>query len=160
MNIPITRLLPDRAFLLVVSAFLISCFAGCATLPSANYLTPAQAIATAAERLDGLTGTFKMTVRAIGRKDGSMYLNSESDYRDQRCLTLELPPKASWNLEQRLGGDPAVMLKGKEILVTGTARRVTTWFYSHGVRTDKYYFQTHIRVTDVSKIEVLSASGG
>jgi hypothetical protein len=84
-----------------------------------------------------------------------LYLNSEGDYRDQRCLTVALTPPVAQALEAALGADPVVALRGKSVRVVGTAQRVTVWFYSNGRRTDKYYYQTQIQIGDISQISVL-----
>lgn len=109
----------------------------------------------AAEKDEGVTGVFRFEVKGAGRQDGWLYLNSEIDYRDQRCLTLALTPPAAQALEATLGQDPVVALKGKSVRAVGTAQRITVWFISNGIRTDKYYYQTQIRIRDISQIRVL-----
>lgn len=96
-----------------------------------------------------------MEVRAAGRQYGRLFLNSELDYRDQRNLTIAIPEGIAQGWADYLGGDPASILIGKKIRVTGTAERVTIWFYSEGIRTGNYYFQTHVRISSVSQIKVL-----
>jgi len=131
-------------------------FAGCTTTPAPTTdLTPTQAILVAAQQPEGVTGTFKMEVQSGGRHDDSLYLNSETDYRDQRCLVIALPKDAALDLERMVGGDPVVILKGKTVRVTGTAKRTTIWFISNGVKTDKYYYQTQVRLTDASQISIV-----
>ena len=141
-----------------VLIILIGLVAGCATAPTTTTaeLTPFQAILSAAERPEeGVTGVFRMEVRGGGRQDDFLYLNSEADYRDQRCLTLALPQSAALALEHKLGGDPTVALKGKTLRVTGTAKRTTIGFRNNGVMTDKYYYQTHVLITDPSQISIV-----
>jgi hypothetical protein len=118
-------------------------------------LTPAQAILAVAERPEGVTGTFKMEIRGGGRQNDWLYLNSEADYRDQRCLVIALPNDVALELERRIGGDPAVLLKGKTIRVSGTAMRTTIWFIVNGQTTDKYYYQTQVRLTDASQLIII-----
>lgn len=124
-------------------------------------MTPAQAIlAAAGDPARGIRGTFEFVVRNVGhepREGGAVvYLNSERDYRDQRCLTVSLHPavlmRAAW------GASPEKHLLNQRIRVTGTARRVTVWFYANGVRTDRFYYQTHVAVTDPRQIEILPAT--
>jgi hypothetical protein len=94
-------------------------------------------------------------VRGAGRQNGWLYLNSETDYRDQRNLTIALPPKAARELEAQLGDDPVIAMKGKTIRVTGTAQRTTIWFLENGKRSNSYYYQTHVRLMDLSQIRIL-----
>jgi len=123
--------------------------------PQPVELTPIQAILAAAEKEEGVTGVFRFEVKGAGRQGGLLYLRSETDYRDQRCLTLALMPPAAQALEAALGQDPVVAMKGKSIRATGTAQRITIWFFSNGIRTDKYYYQTQIRIRDISQVRIL-----
>ncbi|MES2693648.1 MAG: hypothetical protein V4773_09255 [Verrucomicrobiota bacterium] len=112
-----------------------------------------QAVLAAAE--GPLTGTFLMEVKATGRQDQQLYLNSETDYRDQRCLTISIPQDVADEFRAKLAGDPATLLKGRKIRVSGTAERVRIWFFAGGVKTDKYYFQTHVKIAAASQITLL-----
>ena len=133
--------------------------AGCAGSPpksdSSHWIDPSQAVqlAAASPRL-GVTGVFAMTVKATGKTD-RVHLNSELDYRDQRNLSIAVEPAATEELAAQLGSPPEIALKGKQILVTGTARRARIVFFADGKPTDKYYFQTHVVVTKASQIKVL-----
>lgn len=103
----------------------------------------------------GVMGVFKLHVRATGEQDGRLYLNSEEDYRDQRNVAIEIPPAAAKQLSEQLGADPLVALKDKDLLVAGVAQRVTIYFYDNdGRRTDKYYYQTHVRVYNPQQIVI------
>ena len=95
-----------------------------------------------------------MTVQATGTQNGRGFLNSELDYRDQRNLSVVLSPQAVQGLQERLGADPLVALQGKNILVTGSAARTRIAFIVDGVPTDKYYYQTHVNVTDASQLVI------
>lgn len=96
-----------------------------------------------------------MEVRGAGRKDGRLYLNSESDYRDQRCLTIAIPDAIADLLCVRMGGDLAEILKGRTIRVTGTAVKTKIVFRTpDGRLTGKYYYQTHVAVTAMDQIAV------
>ena len=130
---------------------------GCAGGPAFQFgnITPTQAILAAAGRPEGFDGTFEMIVKRVGRQDGTLFLDSETDYRDQRCLVVDLPHILAVQFENQIGGSPETLLEGREIRVTGTARRITIWFYSNGARTDKYYYQTHVFINDVSQITIL-----
>ncbi|NYZ61879.1 hypothetical protein H0E82_03740 [Luteimonas sp. SJ-16] len=134
-------------------------FAGCATSGTApvdaRWLAPAQAVQLAADAAPrGVKGVFALQVRATGRQGEMAYLNSETDYRDQRNLSIALEPQAVRQLGERLGADPLEALKGRRILVDGEARRTTIVFYADGVATDKYYYQTQVRVTRAEQITV------
>jgi len=123
-------------------------------------IQPIEAIQLAATAApNGVPGTFAVHVRATGHKDGLVYLNSELDYRDQRCLTIVLTPDVARALRSRLGADPSSALKDKNVLVTGEATRVTVWLTRGKRRTDKYYYQTHVTVTESSQLQVLPAEG-
>jgi hypothetical protein len=149
---------------IIITFLLVLALAGCASADrssppstgtaSGAEITPTQAILAAAERPAGISGIFEMEVRGGGRQNDWLYLNSEADYRDQRCLTIAIPPTVAPEVERQIGGDPVVELRGKTIRVRGTAKRTTIWFISNGVRTDKYYYQTHVLVTDPAQVAV------
>jgi len=121
-------------------------------------IEPTEAIIAAAEAAmsrRSVPGVFEIRVRATGRQDGLLYLNSELDYRDQRSLTVAITPMAERALKDRFGPDLESALMGKRIQVTGAAQRVTIWFYCDGKRTEKYYFQTHVPVSNAEQIKVV-----
>lgn len=109
-------------------------------------LSPAQAVMNAAEMPEGVAGVFEMVVRATGRRDGFLYLNSENDYRDQRNLTIDISPAVEKELEERIGGPLEDKLLRKTIAVRGTAKKTRIDFLADGRPTGKYYFQTHVRI--------------
>ena len=120
---------------------------------SAQYITPYDAIWRAAADPDhGVRGTFKLTVRAWGQQRDTIYVNSEDDYRDQRNISIDLLPGAQAGVTEKLGAPDT--LKGKSILVKGVAKRVKIWFVTNGQQTSKYYYQTHIQVSDASQIRL------
>ncbi|MCU6434669.1 hypothetical protein LPB67_12905 [Undibacterium sp. Jales W-56] len=121
---------------------------------NAKAISPVEAIQLAAAAPNGVAGTFALRVKATGMQDNRVYLNSESDYRDQRNLSIEITPEAAAKMTKLLGADPLVELKGKQLRVVGTARRVTVYFFIDGKRTDKYYYQTHVLVSDPTQIMV------
>ena len=96
-----------------------------------------------------------MRVVSTGRQRDVIYLNSETDYRDQRCLTLAIHPSAIPGFVEKYGEDPDSYFKNKMVHVTGEARRVKIWFFSKGQRTESYYYQTHVLVNSESRIKVL-----
>jgi len=141
-----------RVILLSLSVLMSSCASGPSSLTAD--IPPSAAVISAAEH--PITGVFRLQVRGAGRRDGRLYLNSETDYRDQRCLTIAIPDEIAELLAARLGGDPALVLMGKVIRVKGEARRVTIGFFEHdGTPTKEYYFQTHVLIENADQIEVL-----
>ncbi len=143
--------------LVALATFSVSCSSvpvGGAAAP--QLITPRQAIERAADAAPaGVDGVFDVNVRATGHQDGIIYLNSENDYRDQRNLTVDIPPAAAAALQAKYGESPETFFKGKHLAVTGQAKRVTIWFSCHGVQTEKYYYQTHVEVADPSQLQVL-----
>lgn len=117
-------------------------------------LTPAQAVINAAETPMGVSGVFAMVVRATGRQDGQLYLNSERDYRDPRNLTIVVTPAVERALEARLDGPVERVLAGREIAVRGTARKTRIDFFGERGPSGKYYYQTHLRLQSPSDLTV------
>lgn len=136
--------------LLIPSVLALS---ACTTLQLSEDLSPIEAIVAAQDKPTG--GVFRLRVKATGAQDGWTYLNSESDYRDQRNLSIELTSGAHRELMRKFGEDPATYLKGKLIRVRGIAQRVTINISYQGIPTGKYYYQTHVRVSDASQISVV-----
>lgn len=142
-----------------VLCLIILCSSGCATQRAAlrgDALSPAEAInGAAAHPSMGVSGVFEMTVRAIGQRRGEVFLNSELDYRDQRNLTIKMSEAVAAALADRLGAPLKEVLVGKRIRVRGTARRVQVLFLIHDRPSGKYYYQTHVKVTDPVQIRVV-----
>ncbi len=145
--------------ILVLLAASASTFAQTAVLPP---ISPAEAVQMAAAVAPdhGIQGTFLVTVKASGedKRRNQIFLNSELDYRDQRNLTVVLEPSAIPELEAKFGKDLKRYFIGKQILVTGTATRVTIIFGKprvssvNGSLRNKYYFQTHLSVLKEAQI--------
>lgn len=112
-------------------------------------------MAAAAAAPAGVDGTFTFAVQTTGEDKGYAFLNSQADYRDQRNLSIEIPPKVRRQLWSKFGSDPVDYFKGKTIRVTGTAHRVKIWFNFSGYRTEKYYYQTHVIIKDAAQITEL-----
>lgn len=104
----------------------------------------------------GVKGTFKFKIKAAAIKQNNVYLNTELDYRDRRDITVALHAKTIMKFTELYGSPPEEYFINKNIQVTGEAKRTKIWFYSNGKRTHKYYFQTHVKVTSVNQIKVLS----
>lgn len=147
-----------RRLPILLAATLVLGLTGCVTVvdptPS-GMISPVEAVmsaATAAPR--PVRGVFAMRVKATGRQDGNLYLNSEDDYRDQRNLTVAIRPAAIAQLADRFREQPDDFLVGKRIVVTGEARRVQIHLTHDGQATSKYYFQTHVDVTDARQLSI------
>ncbi len=143
----------------IKALFLTLLLAGCATqVPvQKEAIPPQQAIVMAADVApQPVYVTVDLQVRGIATQNGFTYLNSEKDFRDQRNVSLEIPAEVLAQVEAKFGGQLAAYARGKHLLVKGPARRVTIWFFDdEGRRSDKYYFQTHLRVSDPAQIQIL-----
>ncbi|UUL83168.1 hypothetical protein [Sphingomonas qomolangmaensis] len=142
-----------RIAALAALALPASCAGGVAPGPSpiaaqrGLRIAPEQAVMNAAAVAPaGVSAIFEMQVRNSGRQDGILYLNSEADYRDPRCLTIAIAAPIADALHQRFGTAVDQHLSGKTIAVRGTARRIRIHFYSSGKMTDKYYYQTQVNL--------------
>jgi hypothetical protein len=103
----------------------------------------------------GVSGEFTLEIKAAGNQGPYVYLNTELDYRDQRCVTVAIHPRIVSEFIAKYGSTPLVYFVDKSIVVNGQAKRVRINFTSEGKPTGKYYYQTHIRVMDISQIEVV-----
>lgn len=104
----------------------------------------------------GVKGTFEFLIKASGSENRIVYLNTELDYRDRRSITVALHPKTIAAFTKKYGASPDVYFVNKNIEVTGEAKRIKVWFYSNSNRTEKYYFQTHVKIESINQIKVLS----
>ncbi len=117
-----------------------------------------QAVLLAAEAAPaGVPGTFRLHVYATDHNtdSGITYLSSERDYRDQRNLAVVISPDATVQLTERFGAPPSDALRGRDVLITGEAKRVAIHFLIEGVPTGAYYYQTHLPVSDAAQIEIV-----
>ncbi len=100
----------------------------------------------------GISGTFAMSVQAVGSDDGRIYLNSERDYRHPLNITLSMDAALRPALEEALGLK-LDHLQNRRLLVGGTARRVRIDFINAGGQpSGKYYYQTQIGVSDPRQV--------
>jgi hypothetical protein len=143
-------------FLFVV--FSLTLCAGCSTSPVLKTSDTMQIIKNAADSApDGVQGIYTFTIQATGsqRGDSRIFLNTEIDYRDQRNISIALSFNAVRELIAATQQSPENYFKGKTIQVIGEAKRVKIHITTMGRRTGKYYYQTHIKVTDASQIKVV-----
>ncbi|MBK0012016.1 hypothetical protein [Stenotrophomonas sp. S41] len=100
----------------------------------------------------GISGTFAMSVQAVGSDGGRIYLNSERDYRHPLNITLSMDAALRPALEEALGLK-LDYLQNRRLLVGGTARRVRIDFINaSGQPSGKYYYQTQISVSDPRQV--------
>jgi hypothetical protein len=111
---------------------------------------------TAVNAPKGVKGTFQFSIQASGIERKVAYLNTELDYRDRRNITVALHPKTIVAFTKKYGSSPEAYFINKNIEVTGEAKQIKIWFGFNGKRSQKYYFQTHIRVKSISQIKVLN----
>lgn len=117
-------------------------------------IKPEKAVMAAAKaQPDGVAGVFEITVRAFGYQGGQLFINSESDYRDPRNLTIAMS-RATGAALQRKTGLPIAGLLGRKIFVRGVAHTVRIDFTTDGQPSGKYYYQTHVLVSDPVQIAV------
>lgn len=129
--------------------------AGCANIETHTMSVIEQAAEAAP---DGVPGEYSLSIKATGIQNDYVYLNTESDYRDQRSLTVTLHPSIITELTAKYQQPPETFFMGKRIIVKGEAKRAKIRFYSRGQATDKYYYQTHIKVTNTEQIEIVDSN--
>lgn len=135
---PVIRL--DTSKLDMAPRCIRACMTAVEAVTFASYVAPKAAIA----------GEFAFSVQAVGEQDGRIYLNSEKDYRDRNNLTIVVPRKFGEKLAgaSDLNGMQKALI-GHRIVARGLARRVQINFIGDdGQRTDKYYYQIHVPVSD------------
>lgn len=101
-------------------------------------------------------GVFK--VKATGRLEGRVFLNTEYDYRDPRNITIVLSPEIATEFEKMHEMSPEAYFLKKRVLVKGQLVQVKIWFSSNGKRSNKYYYQTHMRVASMDDINLVSTT--
>jgi len=147
--------------LVLIAFFLV--LSGCSsTQPNqpqtinAGYSDTMEIIRSAAESAPkGVHGEYILRIKAVGNQGSFIYLNTELDYRDQRSVSVAIHPRVVSAFVAKYGSEPQEYLVNKSISVTGKAKRSRIDFLSQGRPSGKYYYQTHIRVMDISQIEVL-----
>jgi hypothetical protein len=99
-------------------------------------------------------GLIRLTVRATGRAEGRLFLDSEEFYRQNpRNLAVSISAEAEQRLEAEFGKPIESVTWYREILVTGVARRIRI-LTSRPRCPGCFYYQTHVVVTDPAQIEV------
>ena len=138
---------------------LILLLAGCSSTTShttSTFSDTMEIIKAAAESAPkGVPGQYALQIVATGSQGQYVYLNTEKDYRDQRSITVALHPKVIAQLSAKYGMPPQEYFVNKAIVVNGKAQRVKIVLLSGGKPTGKYYYQTHIRLMDISQLQVV-----
>jgi len=141
--------------------FSILFLSACTTTPEASSNSVSTDVMRLIEKTeinapDGVKGTFRFSIKASDVERKVVYLNTELDYRDRRSITVALHPKTITAFTKKYGSRPEAYFVNKNIEVIGVAKQMKVWFFSNGKRTEKYYFQTHVRVKSINQIKVLS----
>lgn len=150
----------NKTLLAMMAAALL---AGCATQAPAPVSTLSDTMMiirqAAAAAPAGIPGHFRLVIRAAGRRDGKVYLNTQPDYRDPRNVTIAMPQAVA---QQAFGTtEPQQLqqlLSGKTLAVSGVAFRTTIVFNCDDKalgQPTKYYYQTHIRVSTAQQLTAL-----
>ena len=145
-------------YLIILSILILSACSSTAEVTSKSEVTDIiQLIEQAKRRFpESVRGTFKIPIKATGIQNGIVYLNSNLDYREPTNITLALAPSTIKEFAKTYNSSPSSYLKNKTLEVTGKVERIKIYMYESGKRTKQYYFQTHIKVTAIDQIRVLS----
>jgi hypothetical protein len=152
-----------RVLILALALGLAGCGGG-SHLPTANsaaeiqYSNPLEIIQKAAEAAPkAVDGQYTLKIKAVGSSGSLVFLNTEQDYRDQRCVSIALHPEVVKQLTAKYGMSPEQYFIDKSVTVNGRAQRMKIDFISYGQPTGKYYYQTHIFVRELSQLEVITS---
>ena len=124
-----------------------------------------QAIQLAAERAPNpAPATFLLTIKASGKDDGIVFLNTEADYRSPRSVAIELLPDVAKQLGKRLGGKPGTVLVGKTVYLIGEVRQVPIYINDasnqrrakSGLDPLPAYYQTHVFIRNADQLQVVA----
>lgn len=119
-------------------------------------IAPALAVMAAADAAPaGFPGTFGFEVMRAEFAGPRLFLNSYPDYRDQRNLSVAIEGRAVPMFRRIYGDHLTSTFMSRRIEVTGLARRQRIDFTVNGRPSGKYYFQTHVRVTDPAQIRIV-----
>jgi hypothetical protein len=105
-----------------VAGILVALCAGLVSGADDKPLTPAEARKKVGEKI-----TVEMTVRAAKdrlEKRGEIYLDSETDFRDEKNFAVVITKAGAASLKEAGIGNPAEHFKDKKIRATGTVKEV------------------------------------
>lgn len=125
--------------------------------PGQRVYSASEAVLGAANRPGGgLLGEFVFVVRATGWDGGRLYLNSETDYRDPRNLSIVIEPDVARQLTARPGADGQQNFVGRIVVARGMARTTRIDFtIDYGKPSGKYYFQTQVSVGRAEQLRMI-----
>lgn len=103
----------------------------------------------------GVKGSFELTVLNIGQQGNKVYLNSQMDYRDRRNVSIVIPVSLTQKLMKKYDDESALFFMNKNIKIEGVAKRVKIGFVERNKNPTKYYYQTHIKLTNIDQIEII-----
>ncbi|MFS1703977.1 hypothetical protein [Aestuariibacter sp. GS-14] len=146
-----------RIVLVSLAVLLTACSATQVMLPKGTSDTN-QIISRAEATPKGVQGEYVLQIKAAASQGQFVYLNTELDYRDQRAVSVSIHPELVAQLTEKYGMSPEAFFLNKTIAVTGKAKRVKIGFSSEGEESGKYFYQTRIRVMDMSQIKVIDDS--
>lgn len=126
--------------------------------PELATISAVDAVIQAAEAApDKVEGLFEFEVKAVGFDRGWAFVNSEVDYRDQRCLTIVLNPSLLRRFTETHDIALEQFLRGKTIRVRGAAFRARIDFVTPtGQPSGKYYYQTHLDLAEIADLEIVT----
>jgi hypothetical protein len=144
-------------YLILLSMLILS---GCSSTSTVNSNTDVASVMnlialTEENAPRGVKGTFQFPIKAAGSQNSVIFLNTETNYRDRRNISVAIHPKLIDALTIKYRVSPEIFFINKTVEVTGEAKRVKIHLAVDGRKTTKYYFQTHVRVTSLNQIKVL-----
>jgi hypothetical protein len=144
-------------YLIILSVIVLSACSSTPQITSSSGTTDVMSIIqqAAENTTKGVKGTFQLSIKATGVNRNIVYLNTELDYRDRRNITVAIHPKLIKAFISKYGVSPDVYFLNKNIEVKGKAKQVKIWLTSNGRRTDKYYYQIHIKVVSIDQLTIL-----
>lgn len=141
--------------------FFIFFLAGCGSHDSnsAVRVSATDIIKAAADAAPGgVNGLYTLRISATGQEKGTVYLDTESNYRSPRNITVELAPHVVDKLIARNNQQPDELFVNHYIVVGGKAKRVRIDFLDKdGKRTQKHYYQTRIKVSNIHQIKDITS---
>lgn len=145
-------------YLLILSFLILSACSSTPEISSKSELTDIIKLIEKAKRRypEGVRGTFQISIKASGNHGGVIFLNSDVDYRDPKNITVVLEPSTIESFSKIYNASPDSYFINKTIEVKGKVERIKIYRYTKARRTGEYYFQTHIKVTSIDQISVLS----
>ena len=144
-------------YLMVLSILILSACSSTQEVAIKSNLTDIIQLIEKAKRKhpEEVRGTFQIPIKATGIQGGVIYLNSDLDYRDPKSIAVALQASTIESFTKAYGSSPDLYLLNKTIEVLGEAKRVKIYIFQNGKKTKRYYYQTHINVTNIDKVKVL-----